>query len=111
MSERTAKDCRPPLHGERVGREFGEPGAERRADESGSSEASEPRFDPTGRWPSAGRDLASDFVYERMARRDEIQLRRQFLRGLEKDLPRGEGAAHRGRLRLLAGPALWFVAG
>jgi hypothetical protein len=74
-----------------------------------ASEAHE--FDPS--WPLAvsRADLAGDFVYERMARRDEIQLRRRFLRGLELIFNEASGRSHTGGCGYWLAPHLWFVAG
>jgi hypothetical protein len=74
-----------------------------------ASEAHE--FDPD--WPLAvsRSDLAGEFLYERMARREEIQLRRQFLRGLEKVFNEAKGRKPAGGCGYWLAPHLWFVAG
>ena len=46
-----------------------------------------------------------------MARRDEIQLRRQFLRGLEKIFHEAKGRTQSGGCGYWLAPHLWFVAG
>jgi len=68
-------------------------------------------FDP--RWPLAvsHEDLQTDFVYSRMARRDEIQLRRQLLRGLEKIFHEAKCRNRSGGCGYWLAPHLWFVAG
>jgi len=73
------------------------------------SEAHE--FDPA--WPLAvsRQDLEGEFVYSRMARRNEIQLRRQLLRGLEKIFHEAKGRPTRGGCGYWLAPHLWFVAG
>ncbi|HEX3147820.1 MAG TPA: hypothetical protein VHR66_07025 [Gemmataceae bacterium] len=75
-------------------------------------EASETHeFDPT--WPLAvsRADLRNEFVYTRMARRDEIQLRRQLRRGLEKIFREAKGRTSSGGCGYWLAPHLWFVAG
>ena len=74
-----------------------------------ASEAHE--FDPD--WPLAvsRADLADEFVYTRMARRDEIQLRRRFLRGLERVFDEAKGRKPAGGCGYWLAPHLWFVAG
>jgi hypothetical protein len=73
------------------------------------SEAHE--FDPT--WPLAVSldDLAGEFVYARLARREEIQLRRQFLRGLDRLFGEAKRRAKAGGCGYWLAPHLWFVAG
>ncbi|HJZ94852.1 MAG TPA: hypothetical protein VKE40_28555, partial [Gemmataceae bacterium] len=68
-------------------------------------------FDPA--WPLAvsRSDLEAEFVYTRMARRNEIQLRRQFLRGLERIFHEAKGRPTRGGCGYWLAPHLWFVAG
>lgn len=68
-------------------------------------------FDPD--WPLAvsRTDLEGEFVYLRMERRDEIQLRRQFLRGLSKIFHEAKGRTHSGGCGYWLAPHLWFVAG
>lgn len=74
-----------------------------------ASEAHE--FDPT--WPLAvsRADLRGDFIYDRLARRAEIQYRRHFLRGLEKLFGEAKGRDHSGGCGYWLAPHLWFVAG
>jgi hypothetical protein len=74
-----------------------------------ASEAHE--FDPD--WPLAvsRTDLEGEFVYMRMARRDEIQRRRQLLRGLSKIFHEAKGRTHNGGCGYWLAPHLWFVAG
>jgi hypothetical protein len=73
------------------------------------SEAHE--FDPT--WPLAvsRADLEGEIVYSRMARREEIQLRRQFLRGLERVFQEAKRRSKAGGCGYWLAPHLWFVAG
>lgn len=68
-------------------------------------------FDPD--WPLAvsRADLAGEFVYTRMARREEIQLRRQFLRGLSRVFQEAKGRKPAGGCGYWLAPHLWFVAG
>jgi len=68
-------------------------------------------FDP--QWPLAvsREDLEGDFVYSRIARRDEIQLRRQLLRGLEKIFHEAKCRNRPGGCGYWLAPHLWFVAG
>ena len=93
---------------------FGEPGDERRRPQS-SCIRKRPQvheFDPD--WPLAvsRTDLDGEFVYDRMARRDEIQLRRSFLpRAVEKIFHEAKGRAHSGGCGYWLAPHLWFVAG
>jgi hypothetical protein len=74
-----------------------------------ASEAHE--FDPD--WPLAvsRADLANEFVYTRMARREEIQLRRRFLRGLERVFDEAKERKSAGGCGYWLAPHLWFVAG
>jgi len=74
-----------------------------------ASEAHE--FDPT--WPLAvsRSDLQGDFVYDRFARRGEIQLRRHFLKGLQKIFQEAKGRSSSGGCGYWLAPHLWFVAG
>jgi hypothetical protein len=73
------------------------------------SEAHE--FDPT--WPLAvsRADLEAEFAYSRMARRQEIQFRRQFLRGLERVFHEAKRRSKAGGCGYWLAPHLWFVAG
>ncbi len=92
---------------------FGERRAERRA-AAGRSIRRRPQpheFDPT--WPLAvsREDLDEFWSTTRMARRDEIQLRRQFLRGLEKIFHEAKGRTQSGGCGYWLAPHLWFVAG
>jgi hypothetical protein len=68
-------------------------------------------FDPD--WPLAVSriDLEGEFIYLRMERRDEIQLRRQFLRGLAKIFHEAKRRTHSGGCGYWLAPHLWFVAG
>jgi hypothetical protein len=68
-------------------------------------------FDPS--WPLAiaRTELGDEFVYSRMARRQEIQLRRQFLRGLERVFHEAKGRKSSGGCGYWLAPHLWFVAG
>jgi hypothetical protein len=68
-------------------------------------------FDPD--WPLAvsRSDLAGEFVYTRMSRRDEIQLRRNFLRGLAKIFQETRERSSGGGCGYWLAPHLWFVAG
>ncbi len=68
-------------------------------------------FDPD--WPLAvsRTDLEGEFIYTRMERRDEIQLRRQLLRGLSRIFHEAKGRAHSGGCGYWLAPHLWFVAG
>jgi hypothetical protein len=68
-------------------------------------------FDP--KWPLAvsWEDLESSLVYDRMERRNEIQLRRQFLRGLEKIFHEARCRTRSGGCGYWLAPHLWFVAG
>ena len=68
-------------------------------------------FDPTWPLPVSRADLAGEFVYTRMARRDEIQLRRQLLRGLQKVFREAKGRTSSGGCGYWLAPHLWFVAG
>jgi len=74
-----------------------------------ASEAYE--FDPD--WPLAVSlaDLAKDDIYDRMARRDEIQLRRRLMRGLKKIFHEAKGRSYTGGCGYWLAPHLWFVAG
>jgi len=69
------------------------------------------QFDP--KWPLAvsREDLERTFVWERMERRNEIQLRRQFLRGLERIFREAKGRSRSGGCGYWLAPHLWFVAG
>jgi hypothetical protein len=91
---------------------FGEPGPNDVRLRIVHPEASETHeFDPD--WPLAvsRADLAGEFVYSRMARRDEIQLRRKLLRGLEKVFQEAKGRKSAGGCGYWLAPHLWFVAG
>src|SRR5262245_56515779 len=91
---------------------FGEPGQNDVRLRVVHPEASEVHeFDPS--WPLAvsRADLADEFVYTRMIRRDEIQLRRQLLRGLEKIFHEAKGRKSAGGCGYWLAPHLWFVAG
>jgi hypothetical protein len=68
-------------------------------------------FDPT--WPLAvaRSELGDEFVYTRMARRREIQLRRQFLRGLQRVFHEAKARKSAGGCGYWVAPHLWFVAG
>jgi hypothetical protein len=68
-------------------------------------------FDPT--WPLAvsRTDLEGEFVYSRMERRDEIQLRRHLLRGLDRLFGEAKRRAKSGGCGYWLAPHLWFVAG
>ena len=68
-------------------------------------------FDPTWPLPVSRADLVGDFVYTRMARRDEIQLRRHLLKGLEKIFREAKGRTSSGGCGYWLAPHLWFVAG
>jgi len=76
-----------------------------------AAESQAAEFDPA--WPLAvsREDLATGSVYERLGRRDEIQLRRQFLRGLEKVFGEARSRPIRGGCGYWLAPHLWFVAG
>ncbi len=71
------------------------------------SEATE--FDP--RWPLkvSLSDLAGDVVRERLVRRDEIQLRRQFFRGLGKLFRRASAFKGPGGGGFWFAPHWWFI--
>jgi hypothetical protein len=68
-------------------------------------------FDPA--WPLAvsRADLEGEFVYTRMIRRDEIQLRRQLLRGLDRLFGDARRRTKSGGCGYWLAPHLWFVAG
>lgn len=68
-------------------------------------------FDPA--WPLAvsRADLTGEFMYSRMARRAEIQLRRRFLRGLERVFDEAKARKAAGGCGYWLAPHLWFVAG
>ncbi|HKB02584.1 MAG TPA: hypothetical protein VKD90_10215 [Gemmataceae bacterium] len=68
-------------------------------------------FDPT--WPLtvSRADLEAQFVYTRMERRNEIQLRRQFLRGLNRVFQEAKRRGKAGGCGYWLAPHLWFVAG
>jgi hypothetical protein len=68
-------------------------------------------FDPS--WPLgvARSELGSELLYSRLARRQEIQLRRQFLRGLERVFHEAKGRKSSGGCGYWLAPHLWFVAG
>jgi hypothetical protein len=112
VTETTRKDVAGDVtrHGWKVN--FGEPNANDVRIKVVHPEASEAHeFDPA--WPLAisRADLAGDFVYDRMARRDEIQLRRRFLRGLETIFNEAKNRTHTGGCGYWLAPHLWFVAG
>jgi hypothetical protein len=97
-------------HGWRVN--FGEPGpSDVGLKLVAPNESQVGEFDPT--WPLAVScdDLQGSLVYDRMARRDEIQLRRQFLRGLEKIFHEAKRRSRSGGCGYWLAPHLWFVAG
>jgi hypothetical protein len=73
------------------------------------SEATE--FDP--RWPLkvSPEDLEGGSVRERLARRDEIQVRRQFFRGLQKLFKRASAFKGPGGGGFWLAPHWWFVEG
>jgi hypothetical protein len=68
-------------------------------------------FDP--KWPLAVsmQDLIDSPVFDRLRRRDEIQLRRHLLRGLERIFHETKGRSSSGGCGYWLAPHLWFVAG
>ncbi|WP_020474098.1 diguanylate cyclase family protein [Zavarzinella formosa] len=64
-------------------------------------------------WPLAVSltDLEGKLVFERAARRDEIQLRRAFLRGLETLMKRAKNRTSAGGCGYWFAPHLWFIVG
>ncbi len=68
-------------------------------------------FDPD--WPLAVcvDDLAGPMVYSRLERRDEIQLRRHLLRGIDRLFREAKSRPKRGGCGYWLAPHLWFVAG
>ena len=68
-------------------------------------------FDPG--WPLAVslQDLAGTLVYDRAKRRDEIQLRREFLKGLDTVLKGAKRRSSPGGCGYWLAPHLWFIAG
>ncbi|MCE9531968.1 MAG: hypothetical protein K8T89_12715 [Planctomycetes bacterium] len=77
--------------------------------ESVHSQARE--FDPA--WPLCVslEDLADAQLRDRLVRRDEIQKRRLFLRGLEKIFKHVKGHEHAGGSGFWLAPHLWFMPG
>jgi hypothetical protein len=75
--------------------------------EPGRSEAAE--FDP--RWPLrvAPADLDGELVRDRLTRRDEIQLRRQFFRGLSKLFRKASAFKGPGGGGFWFAPHWWFI--
>ncbi|MSR54686.1 MAG: hypothetical protein EXS09_15575 [Gemmataceae bacterium] len=68
-------------------------------------------FDPTWPLPVSRDDLKGDLVYDRLSRRSEIQLRRHFLKGLQKIFQEAKGRSSSGGCGYWLAPHLWFVAG
>jgi len=68
-------------------------------------------FDP--QWPLKVHvdDLQNSAVFERLSRREELQVRRQFIRGLEKLFKQAAGKHFSGGSGYWLAPHLWFISG